>query len=244
MTMLDTDDLATAEFFPATRQSALRRLEAFVPRMGRSYAETRNSDFGPEDRSNIRRFTEGRFNTEGRLDETAAPLVDDWNGKAGGMPEVTPPACGKKTILLLHEDDCGWDSLGLEGFDLTAVAGITVTDDRSPFGASELAKTFAIGAVEDALNRADDGLPVGAVKLASPMSLIDLAEETGAEQVIYPYAPVGPVRDRLDAARAAWAEAGLSSGAILRDEDRTAWPHATRGFFAFKEQIPALIAAR
>ena len=199
---------------------------------GKNYAATA---------SNIRRFTEGRFDPEGQLAVDPAPLEDDWNGKPEPLVAVPAPARGKKSILVLHEDDCGWDSLGLEGIDLVAVAGMTVTDDRSPYGASELAKRFAIEAVEDALNTADDGLPVDAVKLASPSSLDDLAEETGAEQVIYPYAPVGPVRDRLDAAAAGWRQAGLEVSQILRPYDNAVWPHCTKGFFHVKNKIPELI---
>ena len=37
----------------ATRHEALERLVAFVPRAGRAYAESRNEDRGPSDRSNV-----------------------------------------------------------------------------------------------------------------------------------------------------------------------------------------------
>lgn len=37
----------------ASRRAALRRLSAFVPSSGRAYAASRNSDLGPEDRSNV-----------------------------------------------------------------------------------------------------------------------------------------------------------------------------------------------
>lgn len=191
--------------------------------------------------ANIRRFTEGRFDPVGQLSIDPAPLEDDWNGLPEPLTFAEAPSRGKKTILLLHEDDCGWNSLDLEGLDLAAVAGMTVTDDRSPYGASELAKKFAIESVEDALNTSDDGLPVDAVKLASPSSLEDLAKETNAEQVAYPYAPVGPVRDRLDAAATSWRQAGLSVAQILRPFDKAVWPHCTKGFFHVKNKIPDLL---
>ncbi|MCQ8185464.1 FAD-binding domain-containing protein [Parvularcula maris] len=38
------------DFFPATREHALLRLEHFLPNAGRRYAETRNTDFGPDQR--------------------------------------------------------------------------------------------------------------------------------------------------------------------------------------------------
>ena len=39
--------------FTPTREAGLARLSAFAPAMGRRYAETRNHDHGPEDRSNL-----------------------------------------------------------------------------------------------------------------------------------------------------------------------------------------------
>jgi deoxyribodipyrimidine photo-lyase len=39
--------------FMPTREAGLARLSAFAPAMGRHYAETRNYDHGPEDRSNL-----------------------------------------------------------------------------------------------------------------------------------------------------------------------------------------------
>ena len=39
--------------FVPTRAAGLATLDVFVARAGRHYAETRNFDFGPEDRSNV-----------------------------------------------------------------------------------------------------------------------------------------------------------------------------------------------
>jgi deoxyribodipyrimidine photo-lyase len=39
--------------FPPTRAEALRRVAGFLPRAARYYAETRNSDFGPDSRANV-----------------------------------------------------------------------------------------------------------------------------------------------------------------------------------------------
>ena len=36
-------------------------------------------------------------------------------------------------------------------------------------------------------------------------------------------------------------EQGLNVVQITKDYDQAAWPHATHGFFRFKEKIPALI---
>jgi deoxyribodipyrimidine photo-lyase len=36
-------------------------------------------------------------------------------------------------------------------------------------------------------------------------------------------------------------EQGLNVVQMTKDYDQSAWPHATHGFFRFKEKIPALI---
>ncbi|MCA1942809.1 MAG: DNA photolyase, partial [Yonghaparkia sp.] len=58
---------------------------------------------------------------------------------------------------------------------------------------------------------------------------------------ITPHAPVGPTRDRLDALEAALRAEGIPLHRRLRGWDARAWPHAHRGFFPFKERIPALL---
>jgi hypothetical protein len=59
--------------------------------------------------------------------------------------------------------------------------------------------------------------------------------------IVTPYAPVGPVRDRLDALERELAHEGMTVTRLLRPWDALAWPHATRGFFPFREKIPALL---
>lgn len=43
----------TAHTFPPTRAAGLARMAKFQPSMGRHYANTRNHDYGPDDRSNL-----------------------------------------------------------------------------------------------------------------------------------------------------------------------------------------------
>ena len=59
--------------------------------------------------------------------------------------------------------------------------------------------------------------------------------------IVTPYAPAGPVRDRLDRLKTDLANDGLTLTRIRRPGDAHAWPHATRGFFPFRERIPALL---
>ncbi len=52
LTLLN-DPKETAPSWTGTRDDALKRLQTFAPRTGRTYASSRNYDFGPENRSNI-----------------------------------------------------------------------------------------------------------------------------------------------------------------------------------------------
>ena len=55
------------------------------------------------------------------------------------------------------------------------------------------------------------------------------------------YAPVGPEADALDAIEALLIDHDITLLRIRRRYDTLAWPHSTKGFFALKEKIPALL---
>ena len=45
--------ITMSSVFPPNRESALSRLEEFLPKAGKQYAEKRNYDFGPDNRDNV-----------------------------------------------------------------------------------------------------------------------------------------------------------------------------------------------
>ena len=68
--------------------------------------------------------------------------------------------------------------------------------------------------------------------MISADALADWRKAEGLDQVVMAYSPVGPTADALrpvDALR------------VLRAHDLDAWPHATHGFFRFKDAIPKLL---
>ncbi len=108
---------------------------------------------------------------------------------------------------------------------------------RSPLAVSENVHAFAAQALQDVQARWGERL--GAVSVIEDATdLRAWVEEAGTEQVVTPYAPVGPVSEMLDA-----VQADRPLLRCLRDFDARAWPHATHGFFRFKEHIPDLLAA-
>ncbi len=187
---------------------------------------------------NIRDNTQGRFNPQGLLDENALPLSEE-----GPPPAIRPipPAAQLSTRrvgLLLHQDDLHPESLMLNA-DIVAVGHLArpgVAPAESP------AATFNRGAADDALARAAKAFGVSAEPLdATHVSA--WARALGVKEIATPYAPVGEVASALEHVRRALAQDGVGLVQIRREFDQRAWPHATAGFFRFREQIPQLVAA-
>ena len=174
---------------------------------------------------NIARYTEGRFNPRGQLNETAAPLDEPPPPSAGRLPPADRPPTGR-VGLLLHEDDLGfWPG----GCEVAAVAVLSPPEARGIFPMGEAARRFTHAAIADA---------AGPAPLVTPEGLADWAASQNVARIVTPWAPVGWTRDALAGARLG----GLPLHRLRRPWDDACWPHATRGFFPFKTQIPRLIA--
>ena len=181
---------------------------------------------------NIARYTGGRFDPRGQLDEDPAPLDDGPAPAAMPLPPAAPAPEGP-ALLLLHEDDLQAASLPLGAARIVAVAGIAAPQARSPLGCAPLAAAFTEAAAADALARAADHFGVPARRVAAG-DVAALAAEAGARHVVMPWTPVGWTAEAL---------AGVTAHRIRRDWDSLCWPRATKGFFAFREHIPALCEA-
>ena len=180
---------------------------------------------------NIRRHTLGRFDPVGELDENPLPL------DAPVPPPIRPlrPADARPTgplLLLLHEDDLHAESLLPPQAAVAAVGAIAVPERRGPTGCAPEVAGFVRRAVEDGLRRA-------AAHFRAPAQMLEPGEVArwAAGQglpVVTPWAPVGWTAAVLDGL-------GTPLLRLRRDWDSACWPRATKGFFPFRESIPALI---
>ncbi len=96
-------------------------------------------------------------------------------------------------------------------------------------------------ALDDALARAAAHWQAPAQWIESPADLAKAARAAGTSQIVTGFVPVGPLADALPVIRALVESEGLALAEHLRTWDNTVWPHCRRGFFALKQEIPALL---
>jgi hypothetical protein len=196
---------------------------------------------------NIAKYTRGRFAPDAReLAEDAAPLEEpDPLPPAAPVREPVAPDPALPTALLVTVEDCTPEHLGLVRGGLAGLATLAATEGRSPREVAPEVAAFDRAALADAAARARAAGAPGAHPLdgAGPEAVADWARAVGARQIVSPFVPVGPVRERLDAARPALEAAGIRLAEIRRDWDGAIWPYATAGFFKVKKQIPRILDA-
>ncbi|THH38062.1 DNA photolyase [Aliishimia ponticola] len=182
---------------------------------------------------NIEKFTQGRFRPTGLAKD--APALD---GPPSPERQPVPPAVtfdpARRTGLLLHGDDLS-PGFALNGQPPAACAVLRAEDRLSPLRLAPHVPDFLDGALNDALARHDLSPDLTTTQTSQ---IADWARAQGLEQIVTPYAPVGPVAAALDELSAC---SPVPLVRVRRDYDSAAWPHATHGFFRFKKHIPDLI---
>ncbi len=196
---------------------------------------------------NIEFATEGRFRPRGLA--TQAIALEDSAAVptpiAAPQPEPLPTG---RVALLLHEDDLHAETLtslmDAAGAQVVSVAAPSAGEPRSTLSAtSPLVASFTVDALADGLDRAGahfaaETNPLNELSASGVLPWLRAHDVTA---LVTPYAPVGPVRDRLDRLAVDLAAEGITLARMLRSWDAHAWPHASRGFFSFRERIPMLV---
>ena len=163
---------------------------------------------------NIARYTEGRYDPRGELNETPVALAEDPLPPPELLQASLPMPDGM-VALLLHAEDGNPETLD---WPQDCVGTLLMLHDPAEAGAlSDIAAR-----AEAHFNRP--------VELCAGVDHVLAA--AGNLPILTPFAPIGPTADAL---------APLGAHTLLRDWDRAAWPRCTRGFFGLKAQIPRLL---
>ncbi|ESW61798.1 MAG: DNA photolyase [Rhodobacter sp. CACIA14H1] len=191
---------------------------------GKTYAATAD---------NIARNTAGRFRPKG-LAATCPPLPMAPHPAPRPMPEGDI-LHDLPTALLLHEDDLAGDGFPHLPPDRPLLF-LTTTTRRSPLAVNPLVTAFVDDALADTARRMGQA---GAPRFidATLDGLADHLATQGIRQLVTPYAPIGPTAAALQRLGPLLASRDIRLARLLRDHDAQAWPHATHGFFRFREGV-------
>ena len=188
---------------------------------------------------NIARYTDGRFAPKGLA--TVAVIPPDLTVvNQRPVPFAAQLDREKPALLLVTPDDMNPESLF--GTRAEIKAAVVAADPATLWG--DNARVFVASASRDAAERVSTAFqcPTDTLNTLNVETLITQAKEAGAEQIITPYAPVGSVADLLAEFAPRLEQEGIPMIQIRRRWDEKFWPHATKGFFPFKEKIPKILS--
>jgi deoxyribodipyrimidine photo-lyase len=126
--------------------------------------------------------------------------------------------------------------------------GALITQEDMSFGCGDAAAILIGETVEPRASHVSEfisaALPVAhpRVSLADHAAVRKWCTAHDLPVVVTTYAPVGPTADQKAALQKALAQDGVTLLQVRRRYDTLSWPHATKGFFAMKEKIPAVLS--
>lgn len=187
---------------------------------------------------NIERHTEGRFRPADLATEALALTEAPIDG-ALALPALGNVDRAKPSLLLVTHDDMHPETVVPGG--LPIAGALTATGDATLWGNG--ARAFVTSAMADTRACVAKHFACSAeiVETLDAAKLITSAQSAGVQQVVTAYAPVGPVASALAALGPVLARENIALVQIQRHWDSQFWPHARKGFFPFKEQIPRLL---
>jgi deoxyribodipyrimidine photo-lyase len=187
---------------------------------------------------NIARYTNGRFAPKGLAREafalTEAPLE-----AARGLQEPYRYDPTQPSTLLVTHDDMHPESAFYGAAEMRSVS---VTADQDLLWGDGARRFVCVAAAETAARAGVHfGCSANFIESLDAQALIAAANAVGVKQIVTPYAPVGPVADALVVLAPVLAREGVALAQVRRDWDSAFWPYAKKGFFPFKERIPAVL---
>lgn len=194
---------------------------------------------------NIRKFTDGRFYPKGQLREDAQSQSGPPHPSPKGfpVPRMAPPTQDERIGLLLLGCDLSPEESPLADWPVASVAGGWPGEALGWWRPVPRVVDFYREASREALARVAGHFRAESVELGESDwlgAVRDWVEKGGINRVVTLYPPVGPWADLWK--RVVRELPGKRCDVVIRPWDLRLWPHATRGFFPFKNQLPAELA--
>ena len=187
---------------------------------------------------NIARYTQGRFAPKG-LAVTAQPLVEPPIPSPLHLQERVEHNPRTPALLVVTPEDLHPETVFVPDSRFNGALIFSATDIGAPqsqaFGAAAAADTTA-------RVKAHFGSPVQNIATLDPEVLLAASRDAGVGTIVTPYAPTGSIAHSLSVAAATLKAEGVQLIQTKRTWDARLWPFATKGFFAFKQHIPAVLA--
>lgn len=177
---------------------------------------------------NIAKYTCGRFDPKGQLNESAPPMPMDFVPERQSLKLAPDPAPRGRTGHLMFPDDLAPPPEWMGKITATA-AFIPPVLETTPH-----VSAFLNGAVTDTLQRTQGS------RLAGPFAsaISDWMSAEKLDSIVVSQPTVGFTKDFLDA-----QQLPTPPHLFVRDWDRKLWPHATAGFFKLKAALPKIHAS-
>ena len=188
---------------------------------------------------NIARYTNGRFAPKGLAQEAIA-LTEPAVEPARDLEQLPRHDPWHPSLLLITHEDMHPESAFSSADDFRSVL---VAADANLLGGNH-ARHFVRTAAEDVTARSAVHFrcPANIINTLDAETIIASAHAAGVRKIITPYAPVGAVADALAGLIPELVREGITIVPVRREWDSRFWPHAKKGFFAFKEKMPALLS--
>ncbi|WP_397602616.1 FAD-binding domain-containing protein [Sphingorhabdus sp.] len=187
---------------------------------------------------NIARYTNGRFVPKG-LATVASMPADVSTPALRPLPQAALFDAHKPAYLLVTSEDLHPESVF--GAPAKIIGASILVDPETLWG--DNARAFVAASTNDVTERVGNAFkcPTTVLGNLDSAALIAQARAAGAEQIVTSYAPTGPVADALSGIAPILAAEGVTLVQVRRAWDENFWPHATKGFFPFKENIPKIL---
>ena len=187
---------------------------------------------------NIARFTNGRFVPKG-LATIATMPADVATPALRPLPQAAFFDAHKPAYLLVTPEDMHPESVF--GAPAKIIGASILVDPETLWG--DNARAFVAATTNDVTERVGNAFKCPTTLLGNldAAVLIAQARAAGAEQIVTSYAPTGPIADALCRIAPILATEGVPLVQVRRAWDENFWPHVTKGFFPFKENIPKIL---